>query len=257
MWSEATLLDAVIAHFDARRPAHLLRQVEVEDRRIDAILLVGGKRVGIEAKTSRADFHNETNEKRRPTERASNGCVYLCPPGVIERADLPYGWGLWWATGPASIKVVQQPLWHGVHPFATDALANALTRRAAATERRVRAAERAEDPVAALVAVDDSVRALEASLAQARETVRRERARAQHAAEQVAAVLGDQVCAACDEPIAYARTGGWRHVDREQQRHCEADRAEAERQRRMEKFACEYGSIPAPPIVPASVSTDH
>lgn len=256
MWSEATLLDAVVAHFGATQPIHLLRQVEVENRRIDGILAVGDKRVGIEAKTSRADFRNESDAKREPTERATNESVYLCPPGLIEEGDLPYGWGLWWAIGPASIRVVRQPSWRGSWLRSADALATSLLRRAAATERRVRVAERVSDPVGALVAAEEEVQRLEGLLAQHRAAVAREKARAQDAAEQVLALAGEQVCSTCESPIVYTRVGKWRHVDRSWDGMCEARRSELERRRRKALTGAEYVGVPAPRIVPAGVPTD-
>ena len=257
MWTEETLLDAATAAIGAQRPLHVLREVEVEDRRIDAIFVVGDKRVGVEAKVSRTSFRSETDAKRKPTERACNGCVYLSPPGVIEPRDLPWGWGLWHVTGPASIKVVQKPLWHGVHPFAADPLANYLARRLADVERRVRAAERSDDPTAALVAVDAEVQRLQGLLANRDATVARERARAQDAAEQVAAMMGRQKCADCGGGIAYSRTGAWRHDDRQQEAVCERQRAADERARREAETGCAYGAVPAPRVLPAHLSTDR
>lgn len=257
MWTEATLLDAVVAHFGRYQPVHLLRQVEMEDRRIDAVLVIGNRRVGIEAKVSRTDFRRESDSKRAPTWRACNETVYLCPPGLIEPSETPDGWGLWYAVGPDSVRVMRGGLRHGAHPHAADLLATSLAIRAAATERRVRAAERAEDPAAALVAVDAEVQRLEALLAQQQDAVRRERRRAQDAAEQVAAYVGAQVCSMCWNPIQYTRVGAWRHIDRSHDEDCDQRRAEAERLYRMSLTGAEYIVTTPPRIVPAHISIDR
>lgn len=257
MWTEDTLLDAATVSIGSRQPLHVLREVEVEDRRIDAVFVVGDKRVGVEAKATRQSFRAESDAKRQPTERACNGCVYLSPPGVVEPRDLPYGWGLWHAVGPASIKVVVKPLWHGVHPFAVDHLATYLARRLADVERRVRVAERTGDPAGALVGVDREIERLQGVLATRDAAVARERARAQDAAEQVAALLGEQVCSACGAPITYSRTGAWRHDDRQQEASCERLRADEEKARREAATGCEYVAVSAPRVVPAQLSTDR
>lgn len=256
MWSEQTLLDAVVADFGAHQPIHLLRQVEIEDRRIDAVLIIGERRIGIEAKTNRADFRRESDAKRAPTWSACHECVYLSPPGVIEPRDLPDGWGLWHAITPALVAVVREGMRHGAHPYAADRLLTAVMRRAATTERRIRVAERTDDPAGALAAVDAEVMRLEGLLAAQSGATAREKARAQDAAEQVLALTGPQVCSACDEPIVYTRVGAWRHVSRAQETTCEAARAEAERLRREVEFGAAYSAVPAPRVVPRDVSVD-
>ena len=257
MWREDTLLDAALASIGQHQPVYMLRQVAVADRRIDAVAVVPGGRVGIEAKTSLVDFHRETDAKREPTWRATHACVYLCPDGLIEQRDLPHGWGLWYATGPATVRVVRQPQWHQPEPGAVDRYASDLTERAAAVERRIRIAQQAEDPAAAQAAADREVQRLEGLLARQCEATERERARAQDAAEQVAALFGEQVCAACGEPITYRSTGAWKHRERAQERRCEDERAEVERLRREALTGARYGKVPAPRVIPAGLSIEH
>ena len=257
MWTEDSLLDTAYAYLGRAQPVYLLRQVEVLDRRIDAVLVVNGRRLGIEVKTNRADFRRESDAKREPTERTMHGCVYLCPPGVIEVHELPDGWGLWYAIAPARLRVMKHHAARTPDSVASSLYATALTARAAAVERRVRAAERAEDPAAAIVAVDGEVRRLEGLLAARDAAVARERARAQDAAEQVLALVGEQTCSCCEQPIIYTRVGAWRHVDRTNDTVCEARRAEAERLRRKALTGAEYAAVQAPRITPRGVPTDH
>jgi hypothetical protein len=254
VWTEASLLDSVMTAIGGVRPLHLLRQVEVESRRVDAIAILGDRRIAIEAKVSRADFGRESDEKRAPSWRATHGCVYLCPPGLIEADDLPSGWGLWWALSPTRIRVVEDPRWHEPDLPALDALSTSLARRTAALEDRVRVAEAHLDPTAALVAAGDEAQRLSGLLATRDAAVARERARAEDAAEQVLAALGPQRCADCDEVVTYTRTGAWRHPDAEREARCERSRAEQERQRRARATGAEYLSVKAPRVMPAGVS---
>lgn len=246
-WTEGSLLDVLIAGVGASQPAHLLRQVVVGDRRIDGILVLGGRRVGIEVKTSRADFKREHDAKRDPTWRACHGCVYLSPPNVIQEADLPPEWGLWHVLDETTIVAVRAPTWHVPDTFATDALATELTRRTAATDDRLRHPGTAEEAAALTLEVER----LQGLLAGRESAVARERARAQDAAEQVVAAAGeDAVCSECKEPILYTRVHGWRHLMIDAEEPCEALRAETERRRREAATGAAYVSAPAPRVKP-------
>jgi len=249
VWSERTLLDAALAHHGAREPAHLLRQVQMVGRRIDAVLALGNVRIGIEAKVSRADYQRETNEKRWPTWYACHECVYLAPPDVIDPDTLPRGWGLWEVLSPDRVVTRRPPIPHEPMPGHVGALATSLLRRAAAVESRER------DPGDPVV-LRAEVERLEGLLAHRDAAVARERARAQRAAEQVLATLGEQPCSMCGDAIRYTRYGRWEHVDRSREAPCEEARAAAERARRMAATGAEYGRVQAPPVLPEPLSTD-
>lgn len=246
MGTEAVLLAALLDAVGRERPAYLLPQVQVGARRIDAVLLVAGERIGVEVKTSRADFRRESDEKRAPTYAACHACLYLSPPGVIEPDDLPPGWGLWHVVDGRAVR--RHPAErHEPTPEAVERLAVDLVERAAVLHRRV------TEPgdVGALRA---HIEALEGRLASRQDAVERERARAQDAADQVAAALGRQRCDACRQPIEYTRTSAWRHVERAVEHACRAARTDAERRRLEAMTGARYARVTPPRIIPALLS---
>jgi|GEM_PF-957259 hypothetical protein len=59
----------------------------------------------LEAKASRADFLADSKKPHRSAGGLGVYRFYLCPPGVIEVADLPSGWGLLYADGQRITEV--------------------------------------------------------------------------------------------------------------------------------------------------------
>ena len=77
----------------------------------DAIGWMYGKSVLIECKATRSDF---LSDKRKPFRRypewgMGDWRLYMCPKGVIQPADLPFGWGLLWVTGKQVRRLVGIP----------------------------------------------------------------------------------------------------------------------------------------------------
>ncbi|RQQ88664.1 hypothetical protein DF134_18950 [Burkholderia stagnalis] len=66
----------------------------------------------IEAKASRADFLADARKPHRVIGGLGVYRFYLCPPGVIEVADLPERWGLLYAEG-RSVRDVLRPTGNG------------------------------------------------------------------------------------------------------------------------------------------------
>ncbi len=67
----------------------------------------GAGSILIECKLSRSDFLRDATKTVRRNPRAGMGQrrYYLCPPEVIQVADLPSKWGLLWGTkGQISVK---------------------------------------------------------------------------------------------------------------------------------------------------------
>lgn len=70
-------------------------------RRIDILLMRIGRnstprheRIALEIKVSRADFRRDTPEKREPWFRVADRFAYVCPVGMIAKAEVPEGCGL-------------------------------------------------------------------------------------------------------------------------------------------------------------------
>ncbi|MDF0506657.1 hypothetical protein POK33_38550 [Burkholderia cenocepacia] len=61
----------------------------------------------IEAKATRADFLADARKPHRVTGGLGVYRFYLCPPGVIEVADLPERWGLLYADGRSVLDVLR------------------------------------------------------------------------------------------------------------------------------------------------------
>lgn len=260
-WTEARVLDAVEAHFDAIAPSMMLRQVECRDenmrmRRLDGVVVSDtlDARVAIEAKTSRADYRNETPSKRSAAERIGHTCYYAAPIDVIPIDTLPDGWGLLEVHDDGvSLVAPAQMRWPAPLP---DSWVRLLMWRTAATERRLRDPQTLREERGALSL---EVERLQSLLGDRDMALAREKKRAQDAAEQVMAVVGDAACSepACGKPITYTRINGWRHESRVVDTECEALRAETERRRRETLTGAAYIPVPAPRVTPAGVTTEH
>lgn len=64
-------------------------------RRIDGLMLEGGKFTSIEIKISRADFKRDTEEKRRAWRDVTHRFVYAVPKGLLLPSEVPDYAGLW------------------------------------------------------------------------------------------------------------------------------------------------------------------
>lgn len=64
-------------------------------RRIDGLMLEGGKYTAIEIKVSRADFKRDTEEKRRMWRSITHRFVYAVPKGLVDPSEVPTYAGLW------------------------------------------------------------------------------------------------------------------------------------------------------------------
>ena len=64
-------------------------------RRIDGLMLEGGKYTAIEIKVSRADFKRDTEEKRRMWRSITHRFVYVVPKGLVDPSEVPAYAGLW------------------------------------------------------------------------------------------------------------------------------------------------------------------
>lgn len=64
-------------------------------RRIDGLMLEGGKYTAIEIKVSRADFKRDTEEKRRMWRSITHRFVYAVPKGLVDPSEVPAYAGLW------------------------------------------------------------------------------------------------------------------------------------------------------------------
>ncbi len=64
-------------------------------RRIDGLMLEGGKYTAIEIKVSRADFKRDTEEKRRMWRSITHRFVYAVPKGLVDPSEVPRYAGLW------------------------------------------------------------------------------------------------------------------------------------------------------------------
>lgn len=81
-----------------------MRALTISGEQPDAIGWRDGVSILIECKVTRSDF---LADRKKPFRTGPGGMgdwrYFLCAPGVIEREDLPEGWGLLWAT-PRSIE---------------------------------------------------------------------------------------------------------------------------------------------------------
>jgi len=80
-------------------------------RRIDGLMLEGGRFTSIEIKLTRADFRRDTEEKRRAWRNVTDRFVYATPKGLLSPSELPAYAGLWefdplahWRHQVASVK---------------------------------------------------------------------------------------------------------------------------------------------------------
>jgi len=74
----------------------------------DAIAWKFGASVLIECKASRSDFLSDKQKCFRKAPELGMGRYrfYMCPPHVIEKEDLPDGWGLLWVRGKHIERIV-------------------------------------------------------------------------------------------------------------------------------------------------------
>ena len=74
----------------------------------DAIGWKSGFSILIECKASRADFLSDKKKKFRQNPERGMGHVrlYMCEPSVINKDDLPDGWGLLWVRGKTVERIV-------------------------------------------------------------------------------------------------------------------------------------------------------
>ena len=74
----------------------------------DAIGWKSSTSILIECKTSRNDFHKDKKKpfRRNPDSGMGYWRFYMCLPGVMNKEDLPEGWGLLWVTGKVVRRIV-------------------------------------------------------------------------------------------------------------------------------------------------------
>lgn len=83
----------------------------------DAIGWKGSQSILIECKVSRADFLRDKKKIFRmyPEYGMGERRLYMCPPGIINKEDLPVGWGLLWVKGKRAKRIVAPKgncFWH-------------------------------------------------------------------------------------------------------------------------------------------------
>lgn len=88
-------------------------------RRIDALMLLDGKRTAIEVKVSRQDFRSDSDEKRRPWKEFAHRFVYLTPTGLVDPSEVPAGCGLWEVDG-TSLTVTKRVGYRASVPSISD-----------------------------------------------------------------------------------------------------------------------------------------
>lgn len=132
------------------------------DRRIDVLLVrnwcgrIGHEIIAMEVKVTRADFFQDTEEKRRPWWLLSNKFAYVVPAGMVGPEEVPSGCGLVEITGgpcrrddphthtPACVGVLSWNRAARIEKRVIDSiplgLAVEFARRASRTEGRVAAA---------------------------------------------------------------------------------------------------------------------
>lgn len=248
MTTEQGILDAVERHLTGLAPAVMIRQVQVQDRRLDALVIEhGGERHAIEAKVTREDFLRESDPKRAPAERFAHRTWYAAPPGVIAASEVPADWGLL-VTSRYHVVVAAAATLRRPAPLPEPDV-TVLTFRLAYVERRLR-----EDPAGA-PALAAEVERLQGVVSRRDAALARAEERVDTATAAVHAALGERLpCDACGEPVTYRRVGRWVHVGRGKERACEARRAEQARLERERETMAAYGPVPAPPVMPV-VST--
>lgn len=77
-------------------------------RRIDALMVQTFERTAIEIKVSKADFNNDTLEKRRPWQRVVHRFIYAVPHDLDVMS--PHGCGLWLVHPDGSITVKKRAI---------------------------------------------------------------------------------------------------------------------------------------------------
>lgn len=214
----------------------------------------GHERLAFEVKVSRADYGNETPEKRAPAELSAHRCSYVVPAGLIRPDELPAGWGLVEVyenradRPPTSRPLGSRALWrkYAVRREPTcdlDYLVSAGFRRASRAEEAIRHGDLPEAEVARLRHENDSMHGM---LSRAKDAQRREVQRAKSARSELLAILeGDQSCADCGELLTWKRGGNrdseWTHLNKTHNEPCRIVRAEADRRRKEAETGSQYG----------------
>lgn len=297
-WTEASVIDALRETFLPGHPESeaydewaLLTQVPLRtpkpgergrgpwaagkwgqnERTIDVLLVrnwasgIGFDRLAVEVKVSKADYRNETDEKRAPAWASAHRCCYAAPAGLIDPKTLPPGWGL--------IEVHEQPVTEGRtvgfhisrctwratatrHPPAADLdyLISAGFRRASRAEDRIR---RGADAAAEVASLRDEVARMYGVVERAEAARRREMGRAKAARAELLAMEGMQECADCGQPVTFKRAGSgastWAHLNREAEQACLQARMEADRLRRERERGAAYMWGTAGPVEPVAL----
>jgi hypothetical protein len=264
-----------------------------DTRTIDVLLSrnwssgVGHRRIAVEVKVSKADYRNETNTKRLPAERAAHQTYYAAPAGIIDPDTLPDGWGLIEVYGDSvsydagtgralGDGQTDGPVWLDdrtrnpddpargalcrvrVRPAlrepvcALDYVAATALRRASRAEERIR---RGEDDAAAVPGLRAEVATLRGQLERRDSAVHREREKSSKAKIHYTAMLGDQECNDCGDPVGLNLGNGyWKHRDVAQEKRCEVARNEADRVRKEAIYSTRYLRGWAGPVVPKSLA---
>lgn len=227
----------------------------VNERTIDALLVrcwSGGKgfeRIAFEVKTSRADYRNETPEKRAPAEASAHLCAYATPAGLIDPAELPPGWGLvevYEDKAARSNALGLRAAWRKKPKLREptcdlDYLVTAGFRRASRAEESIRTGAVPEAEYARMLREVTSLRGI---ADRAQTTARREMQRAKMARSELLSLDGATECADCEQPITWKRGGQqdsqWTHNDPAHTKPCRDARAEADRLSREREFGSEY-----------------
>ena len=112
----------------------------------DAIGWRDGLSINVECKTTRADFLSDKNKLFRIDAAKGMGDwrFYLCPAGIINKEDLPTGWGLLWATPRTVQKIHGTPSgncnWWKDKPF--DACKRSETMMLVSALRRIKSSSK-------------------------------------------------------------------------------------------------------------------
>lgn len=245
-----------------------LKSYHINERTIDAFLVrcwsgeKGHERIAFEVKTSKADYRNETDEKRAPAEASAHRCAYVTPAGLLDPAELPPGWGLvevhedradrpnglgWraaWVKKPAR----RDPMCD------LDYLVTAGFRRASRAEESIRTGA---VPAAEYARMEREAASLRGIADRAQATARREMQRAKLARSEILALAGSQECADCDEKVTWKRGGTndstWSHVNPAHDKPCHTARQEIDRKRREAATGSTYGWGFADPVEPKAI----
>lgn len=271
------------------------RQYGGDTRTIDVLVTrnwpsgIGYRRLAFEVKVSKADYRRETDIKRLPAERAAHQTFYAAPVGLIEPESLPEGWGLvevypdaeTYAEGTGRAlgewnlaEHVHEPggiVREGVdytnrgalcrvrakaatrEPVCDlDVLAHMAFRRASRAEERIR---RGEDDAAAVPALRAEVATLTGQLERREGAVANEREKMKKIKAHYLALLGEQVCSECREPVGLnLGTGYWKHRSAIQETACQIARDEADRLDKERRFGARYTRGWAGPVIPLGLS---